>query len=191
MTEKHYSNASFFGSVTLGKKEYQYSLPKERANKPNSVIIDKDGDGQNLTFDTIEQYIDIHAIQELDGVINFINNFNNYTEAGNNLFQNLSDVQGGINDYAGKFIIVNPNAPSNLKKVVYSNHTYNDVINSILDLQNRVSSLESSANGFHGKVEIIPSQRIYTINHEEVNEDTEYPIVSLQIPSSGSNIFIA
>lgn len=53
-----------------------------------------------------------------------------------------------------------------------------------------IGDIESLGIIRHGKEEVQTGIRVYTINHDTINPETDVPFVSLTIPASGEEIFV-
>lgn len=195
MSKQHFGNISIYGYAEIGISGDQYILPLQRGNKKGYTIIDISGDGKHLVFGDISPYIDLSKVPGSDQIIQNHNHLLSVISSYNGVvdkFQELLDVQGNITGHSGKFIIVNENAhnPSQIEKVSYANLTVSDLQNQLDTINTQIQEISASFNALQGKVQINPNQKIYTINHITIDPATDFPFVTLEIPSEDNQIFI-
>lgn len=195
MSKQHFGNVSIYGYTEIGVSGYQYILPTHRGNKVGATIIDISGDGKHLIFDDISPYIDLskvpgsaQIVANHNHLLSVISNYNGVVDK----FQELLDVQGNITAHSGQFIIVDENAhnPSQVQKVSYANLTFSQLNNKFNLIDTQIQEISASFNALQGKQPIIPGQKIYTISHIPVDPSTDFPFISLEIPSNDKQIFI-
>lgn len=193
---KFYGHQSVLGTMTIGISAEQYEMPESALNnQPGYTIIDVDGTGK-LVFGDISPYINLQNVPGGDTILQNINNLlqilNNI--ASNNIvsFHTLIDVQPGITGNPGEILIMdeNSNNPLQVQKVKASGLKLSDLNTTLSNLQSEINIIKNTPYGTQGRLPLNTTSKIYTINHSNIDPNIDFPVVSLEIPNSGSHIFI-